>query len=108
MRDYHVYIMTNRSGTLYTGVTNDLERRVSEHKLGLSKLTKRYRITKLVYYETTSDITSAIEREKEIKGWSRDKKLALIRCKNAAMKDLAWEPRIRRPTAKRVPLIALM
>ena len=92
--------MTNRSGTLYTGVTNDLERRVSEHRLGLSKFTKKYKLTKLVYYETTSDITAAITREKEIKGWSRDKKLALIRSKNSAMKDLAWQSAIHRPTAK--------
>ena len=69
MRDYYVYIMTNRSRTLYTGVTNNLERRVFEHKNHLIEgFTKKYKITKLVYYETTTDVKSAISREKQIKG----------------------------------------
>jgi len=69
MRQYYVYIMTNRSGTLYTGVTNNLMRRVYEHKNKLiDGFTKRYNITKLVYYESTSEITTAIAREKQIKG----------------------------------------
>ena len=89
MPDYFVYIMTNRSGTLYTGVTNDLERRVREHQLGLSSFTRRYRMTKLVYVEATSDVGAAIAREKQIKGWLRSRKEALITSQNPAWKDLA-------------------
>ncbi len=63
MRDYYVYIMTNKSGTLYVGVTNDLERRVWEHKLGMVEgFTKRYGLTRLVYYESSSDVEAAISR----------------------------------------------
>jgi putative endonuclease len=92
MRDYYIYIMTNRSGTLYVGVTNDLERRVWEHKEGaVDGFTKRYGITRLVYYETTSDVEAAISREKQIKGWLRHKKFALIRTMNPEWKDLAAE-----------------
>ena len=89
MPDYYVYLMTNRSGTLYTGVTNDLERRVREHQLGLSRFTHRYRMTKLLYIEATSDVGAAIAREKQIKGWLRSKKVALITSQNPAWKDLA-------------------
>jgi putative endonuclease len=80
--------MTNRRGTLYTGVTNDLLRRVTQHKRGESAFTSRYRIGKLVYYETTRDIRAAIEREKQIKGWTRAKKVALVTAANPAWKDL--------------------
>jgi putative endonuclease len=81
---YYVYIMTNRSvTTLYTGVTNDLERRVYEHKHGLvNGFTKRYNVTRLVYYEATDDVRSAIEREKQLKGWLRQRKVALIESVN--------------------------
>ena len=89
MRSYYVYIMCNRSGTLYTGVTNDLQRRLLEHQAGLGSFTGRYRLVKLVYYEVAADAYSAICREKQLKGWLREKKLALIRSQNAAMKDLA-------------------
>jgi len=69
MKQYYVYIMTNNSGTLYTGVTSNLERRVYEHKHKLVPgFTKKYNITRLVYYDATSDVRSAIAREKEIKG----------------------------------------
>ena len=65
---YYVYILTNRSGTLYTGATSDLERRVSEHKeFKIEGFTKRYRISRLVYYVETSNIRTALEREKQIK-----------------------------------------
>ena len=94
MRDYYVYIMTNRSGTLYTGVTNNLERRVHEHteKL-LNGFTEKYGITRLVYYELTSDVREAIAREKQIKSWRRSKKMALIRGVNPRWRDLAerWD-----------------
>ena len=90
MRDYYVYIMTNRSGTLYTGVTNNLERRVHEHteKL-LNGFTEKYGITRLVYYELTSDVREAIAREKQIKSWRRSKKVALIARANPRWRDLA-------------------
>ena len=92
MRQYYVYIMTNRARTLYTGVTNNLYRRVYEHKNKLiGGFTKKYNITKLVWYEVTSEITSAIAREKQIKGWLRKKKIALIESMNPEWKDLSKE-----------------
>ncbi|MEW6387233.1 MAG: GIY-YIG nuclease family protein [Thermodesulfobacteriota bacterium] len=90
MHQYFVYIMTNKSGTLYVGVTNDLERRISKHKNSLVKgFTKKYKINRLVYYEETNDILAAIEREKQVKGWRRDKKNALIESINPEWKDLS-------------------
>src|SRR3989338_3132235 len=90
MNQYYVYIMTNKSGTLYTGVTNNLERRVFEHKHHLVKgFTKKYKITKLVYYEACNDVLAAIRREKEIKGWLRKKKIALINSANTGWKGLS-------------------
>ena len=78
-KEYYVYIMTNKSRTLYTGVTNDLIRRVYEHKNKLIQgFTSKYNIQYLVYYETTSSIYSAIEREKQIKGLLRAKKIAFV------------------------------
>ncbi len=72
MNSYYVYILTNRSKTLYTGVTNDLLRRVHEHKQKLIPgFTQKYNINRLVYYEETSDVTEAIAREKQIQGWVR-------------------------------------
>jgi putative endonuclease len=92
MREYYVYIMTNKSGTLYTGVTNDLLRRVYEHKHKLIPgFTSKYNITCLVYYEATADIRAAIAREKQIKGWLRSKKIALIESVNPTWKDLSAE-----------------
>ena len=91
-KEYYVYIMTNKSRTLYTGVTNDLMRRVYEHKNKLVKgFTSRYNIQYLVHYETSSSIDSAIEREKQIKGWIRAKKIALIDSMNPEWKDLSEE-----------------
>jgi putative endonuclease len=82
--------MSNKSKTLYTGVTNDLERRVYEHKHKIADgFTKKYNITKLVHYETTNNIDSAIEREKQIKGWKRSKKIALIESVNPNWNNLA-------------------
>lgn len=90
---YFVYILTNTYNTvLYTGVTNDLMRRVSKHKRGTgSKFTSRYRIHKLVYFEIAESVESAIGREKQIKGWSRSKKVALIESVNPEWKDLSDE-----------------
>jgi putative endonuclease len=89
MRSYYVYVMGNRSGTLYIGVTNDLQRRILEHRASLGRFTGKYRLVKLLYYEVAGDAYSAICREKQLKGWLRDKKLAPIRSENPAMKDLA-------------------
>ena len=92
MKQYYVYIMTNNSRTLYTRVTNDLKRRVYEHKNKLiNGFTKKYNITQLVYYEVTNEVTSAIAREKQIKGWLRRKKIALIESVNPDWKDLSEE-----------------
>ncbi len=92
MKQYYIYIMTNRSRTLYTGVTNNLERRVYEHKQKLIPgFTQKYNITILVYYEETPDIRVAIAREKQIKGWLRSKKIALIELLNPNWEDLSAE-----------------
>ena len=89
-KEYYVYIMTNKSRTLYTGVTNDLLRCVYEHKNKLIKgFTSKYNIQYLVYYETASSIYSAIEREKQSKGWLRAKKIALIESINPELEDLS-------------------
>ncbi|OKH51520.1 endonuclease [Calothrix sp. HK-06] len=75
---------------MYTGVTNDLNRRVYEHKQKLIPgLTQKYNITKLIYFEETTDVTDAIAREKQIKGWLREKKIALIESINPTWKDLS-------------------
>ncbi len=89
IRQYYVYIMTNHSRTLYTGVTNNLARRVGEHKLSPTGFAKKYRTSRLVYFEQTSDVRSAIEREKQIKGWLRAKKIALVKSANPTWRDLA-------------------
>ena len=83
--------MTNQyNTTLYTGVTNNLQRRVMEHKQGVVEgFTKKYRLHKLVYYEMTDDVNAAIAREKQIKGGSRQKKLDLVNGMNKEWKDLA-------------------
>ncbi len=92
MNEYYVYIMTNKSRTLYTGVTSDLGKRVFEHKNHLIEgFTKRYKITKLVYYEATNDVWEAIVREKQIKGWLRRKKIELIELMNPDWRDLSEE-----------------
>jgi len=92
MQPYYVYIMANKSHLLYTGVTNNLQRRVYEHKQKLVPgFTSRYNITYLVYFEETTDIHSAIAREKQIKGWLRAKKIMLIESENCEWKDLSAE-----------------
>ena len=102
MAQYYVYILTNRSKTLYTGVTNNLERRVYEHKQKLVEgFTKKYNLTKLVYYEATNDVRSAISREKQIQGWIRSKKIDLIELLNPDWRDLSeeWYEGLGRPFA---------
>jgi putative endonuclease len=87
---YYVYILASRSRALYVGVTNDLERRVQEHWAKLTPgFTARYKITRLVYFEDTPDISAAIAREKELKGWLRVRKVALIESMNPHWKDLS-------------------
>ena len=91
-RTYFVYIMTNRSKTLYTGVTNNLVRRIREHKMGEgSCFSAKYKLDRLVYFERFEDMHNAIEREKRIKGWLRIKKIALIVSVNPAWRDLSLE-----------------
>ena len=89
-RTFFVYMMTNPSRTLYVGVTNNLERRVYEHKQRLVPgFTSRYNITRLVYAEGYADPRSAIGREKQIKGWRRSKKIARIEGTNPEWRDLS-------------------
>ena len=88
--DFHVYILANRWKTIYTGVTSALETRVWQHKTkAVEGFTARYGIDRLVYFEHTNNIHDAIAREKQIKGWRRAKKVALIESMNPGWKDLA-------------------
>lgn len=90
MNNYYVYIMTNNSKTLYIGVTNDLVRRIYEHKNKMiDGFTKKYNITKLVYYEVFNSIEDAIRREKQLKNWHRQWKINLIEASNNDWKDLS-------------------
>ena len=88
---YYVYMLTNwNNKVLYTGITNNLERRVYEHKNKLVEgFTAKYNVNKLVYFDYTSDVSSAIAREKEIKGWTRQKKNELIQSINPKWEDLS-------------------
>jgi putative endonuclease len=91
-KSYFVYIMSSLSRTLYTGVTNNLERRAYEHKTGaLDGFTKRYKINRLAYYQETNDIGAAIAAEKQIKAMTRAKKIALIEQENPSWDDLSAE-----------------
>jgi putative endonuclease len=95
---YTVYIMASLSRTLYVGVTNDLHRRVHEHKRRINPgFTSRYRIDQLVHFEQSSDINAAIAREKQLKRWPRSRKYRLIEAHNAHWRDLSvdWFPRKR-------------
>ena len=92
MSQYYVYIMASQSGVLYTGVTNDINRRVGEHKEGLMPgFTKKYKVNRLVYYESMPDVNAAIAREKQIKRWCREKRVKLIETINLGWDDLARE-----------------
>ena len=91
MKDYYIYILTNKTNTtLYIGVTNDLERRIFEHKNKIIKgFSSRYNLNKLVYFEVCSSIDDSIHREKQLKGWRRTRKEELINRQNPQWKDLA-------------------
>ncbi len=95
MNEYYVYILANKTNTtLYVGMTNDLKRRLYEHKHKLLEgFSKKYNVDKLVYYESTSDVKTAIQREKNIKKWNRSWKEELIKKTNPEFKDLSldWE-----------------
>jgi putative endonuclease len=93
---FFVYILASRSRVLYTGVTRDLLRRVHQHrKAEVPGFSRKYQVNRLVYFEETSSAISAFERERQIKGWSREKKLRLIDSVNAGWRNLAedWFPR---------------
>ncbi|MFC1687554.1 GIY-YIG nuclease family protein [Patescibacteria group bacterium] len=86
---YFVYIMASKSGVLYIGITNDLHRRVLEHKKSFVEgFTKKYHCKKLLYFEEGGNVSGAIEREKQLKRWRREKKLNLIKSVNPSLKDL--------------------
>jgi putative endonuclease len=94
MKNYWVYIMSGRTRTLYIGVTNDLERRIYEHRnKSVPGFTSEYRVDRLIYFEELADIRDAIEREKQIKSWRREKKVALIKSLNPRWRDLSigWQ-----------------
>ena len=95
MKYYYVYILTNwNDSVMYIGVTSNLERRLYQHRNNLvDGFTKKYNVHKLVYYEHTNDIYSALEREKQLKGWSRAKKNALVASMNPTWIDLSekWD-----------------
>lgn len=94
-RRYYVYLMASFRRTLYVGVTNDLERRIRQHKAKVhpDSFTARYNVNRLVYYETFADVREAIAREKQIKGWRRSKKVELIESMNLEWRDISldWE-----------------
>ena len=90
MKQFFVYIMASKSRVLYTGMTSDLKRRVYQHKHKLVEgFTAKYNVTRLVYFEATTDVKSAIAREKQVKAWSRAKRVALIESVNPTWKDLS-------------------
>ena len=90
MKNSFVCILSNNSRTLYIGVTNNLERRIYEHKnKSIDGFTRKYNLTKLVYYEVFGEITLAIAREKQLKGWLRKKKIELIESTNSGWDDLS-------------------
>jgi len=100
-KSYHVYIMSNISKMLYAGVTNNLEHRVLQHKAKLiDGFTKKYNLHRLVYFEAFGNIRDAIAREKQIKGWLRAKKVALIKSANPDWKDLSadWMKKLQPPS----------
>ena len=109
---YYVYMLSSRSRTLYTGITNNIHRRVAEHRdATIPGFTEKYRIHRLVYFEVYLDARSAISREKQIKRWRREKKVALIEEQNPTWDDLAaeWYPTLRKagPSAPASPPVGM-
>src|SRR5262249_19672638 len=105
---FWVYIMVSRTGTLYVGITGYFDRRIMQHKMdSIEGFTKKYQIHRLVYYETYDHVLKAIAREKQLKGWRREKKITLIEKVNPRWQDLAenWgrEMRFRGQSLKRTP-----
>ncbi len=101
-RRYHVYILASASRVLYIGITNDLIRRVECHRQGLIRgFTRKYRVRRLVYAEQCGDARAAIAREKQLKGWRRSKKIALIERANPTWEDLAAEGEVLSLRAER-------
>ena len=89
---YYVYIMSSQSGILYTGITSKLNKRVGEHKEGqIPGFTKKYKVSRLVYYEMHQNVNAAIAREKQIKRWRREKKVLLVDTMNRGWNDVARE-----------------
>ena len=88
-RQFSVYILSNTSMRLYVGVTNDLRRRVAQHRSGEVEFTAKYHFDRVVYFETYELVTQAIHREKQLKGWTRAKKIALVRSMNPSWSDLS-------------------
>jgi len=87
---YYAYIVCSLSGTLYIGMTNSIDRRALQHKSGeIEGFARKYHCNRLVYYESFDDVRKAIDREKQLKGWSRAKKIALIESRNPRWEDLA-------------------
>jgi putative endonuclease len=100
---YYTYILASRTKTLYIGVTNDIERRVSEHRAGIfGSFTGRYNVNRLVYYGDYDDVTDAIYREKQLKGWVRSKKIELIESLNPEWDDLSedWPTMLGDPSLR--------
>ena len=105
---FWVYILTSRTGTLYTVITGYIDRRISQHKMdSIEGFTQKYKVHRLVYYETFDYVLNAIRREKQLKGWRREKKIALIEKTNPRWQDLSenWgrEMRFRGQSLKRTP-----
>jgi putative endonuclease len=92
MKTYYVYILRNRTAVLYIGVTNDLQRRLYEHKNRMIPgFTHRYNIDRLIYFETFDDVNIAVHREKQLKGWTREKKLRLIQSSNPNLEEISFD-----------------
>ena len=104
MRTFHVYILASRSRTLYIGVTNDIVKRLAQHRTGTDAFSSRYRCVRLVFVESASDARTAIAREKQLKRWRRDKKIALIEALNPAWDDLSAYPSSADPSTPRCAL----
>ncbi len=89
---YYVYILASLSRVLYIGVTNDLARRIRQHREATEGFTSKYRVRRLVYVETTDDVRAAVARERQLKAWTRARKIALIESVNPGWDDLAESP----------------